>query len=176
LDFGRVFSTVADFLEGEGFPVAIVGAFGLHAYGITRATQDLDFVTDTVARPKIIAFLESLGYDTLYASEGYSNHVHGDPSLGRVDFVYVGGETRRLLFEGCRERSTLGGRPLKVPRAEHLIAMKVQAIKNDPRRALQDLADVRSLLLLPGIDQNQVEGYFERAGLREKLDEIRKTL
>jgi hypothetical protein len=54
--------------------------------------------------------------------------------------------------------------------------MKVQAIKNDPRRSLQDLADVRSLLLLPGIDQNEVEGYFERAGLKEKLDEIRKTL
>jgi hypothetical protein len=43
-------------------------------------------------------------------------------------------------------------------------------------RALQDLADVRSLLLQPGIDQAEVEGYFARAGLEEKLDEIRKTL
>jgi hypothetical protein len=42
VDFGRAFSTVAGFLEAEGFPVAVVGALGLHAFGVTRATQDLD--------------------------------------------------------------------------------------------------------------------------------------
>jgi hypothetical protein len=176
MDFGRVFSTVAAFLEGEGFPVAVVGAFGLHAFGITRATQDLDFATDAAARPKAVAFLESLGYETLHSSEGYSNHLHPDPAMGRIDFVYVGGETGRQLFEGSRERLTLGGRGALVPRAEHLIAMKVQATKNDPGRSFQDLADIRSLMLLPGVDQAEVEGYFARAGLKDKLDDIRKTL
>jgi len=176
LDFGRVFATVAAFLDGEGFPVAVVGAFGLHAFGITRATQDLDFVTDAAARPKVLAFLESLGYETLHASEGYSNHLHGDPALGRVDFVYVSGNTRQQLFHGSRERLTLGGRAALVPRPEHLIAMKVQAIKNDPTRSFQDLADIRSLLLLPEVDQTEVEGHFVRAGLKDKLDELRETL
>ena len=176
MDFGRVFSTVAGFLEGEGFPVAVVGALGLHAFGVTRATQDLDLLTDAAARPKAVAFLESLGYETLYASDGYSNHLHGDPALGRVDMVYVAGETQRQVFEGSRERLTLGGRPARVPRSEHLIAMKVQAIKNDPGRHFQDLADIRSLLLLPGVDQAEVEEYFVRAGLKDKLDDIRKTL
>ena len=176
MDFGRVFATVAAFLEGEGFPVVVVGAFGLHAFGITRATQDLDFLTDAAAHPKVVTFLESLGYETLYESEGYSNHLHGDPALGRVDFVYVSGATRRQLFDGSRERLTLGGRPALVPRPEHLIAMKVQALKNDPARSFQDLADIRSLLLLPEADRNEVEGYFLRAGLKDKWDELRQTL
>ena len=176
MDFGRVFATVAGFLEDEGFPVAVVGAFGLHAFGITRATQDLDVLTDAAARPKVIAFLESLGYETLYASEGYSNHLHGDAALGRVDFLYVSGTTGRQLFDGSRERLTLGGRPALVPRPEHLIAMKVQAIKNDPARSSQDLADIRSLLLLPEANRNEVEGYFLKAGLKDKWDELRKTL
>jgi hypothetical protein len=167
---------VAGFLEGEGFPVAVVGAFGLHAFGITRATQDLDLVTDVAARSILVAHLESLGYETLYVSEGYSNHLHEDPKLGRVDFVYVGGDTRRILFEGCRDRFILGGRPVRVPRAEHLVAMKVQAIKNDPARSFQDLADIRSLLLLPDVDHAEVERYFARAGLLERWHEIRKTL
>ncbi len=176
MDFGRVFATVSGFLEGEGFPVAVVGAFGLHAFGVTRATRDLDFLTDAAARSKTVAFLESLGYETLYASDGYSNHLHADPALGRVDFVYVSGETRKQLFLGARERLSLGGRAALVPRAEHLIAMKVQAMKNDPARSFQDLADIRSLLLLPHVDAAEVEGYFTRAGLKERLDDIRKTL
>ena len=176
MDFGHVFSTVAAFLENEGFPVAVVGAMALHAHGITRATQDLDLLTDAAARPKAVAFLESLGYETLYASEGYSNHLHVDPSLGRVDMIYVSGDTRRQIFEESRTRISLGGRAATIPRPEHLVAMKVQAMKNDPGRAFQDLADIRSLLLLPGVDGAEVARYFDRAGLREKLDEIRRTL
>jgi hypothetical protein len=176
VDFGRAFSTVAGFLEGEGFPVAVVGAFGLHAFGVTRATQDLDLVTDAAARLKTVAFLESLGYETLYVSEGYSNHLHGDPKRGRIDMIYVSGETRRQLFEESKELLTLGGRLARVPCPEHLIAMKVQAIKNDPTRSFQDLADVRSLLMAAQVDRGKVEEHFRRAGLKDKWDELRKSL
>lgn len=176
MDFGRVYSVLADFLRQEGFPIAVVGGLGLHAYGSTRTTQDLDVVTDTRAQPKTIAFLESMGYETLHASEGYSNHLHADSAFGRIDVVYVGGETSRLLFAGCRERFQLGGKPVPVPRAEHLIAMKVQAIKNDSSRRLRDLADIAYLLERPDIDRAEVAGYFVRAGLSKDLDELRKDL
>jgi hypothetical protein len=63
-----------------------------------------------------------------------------------------------------------------VPRPEHLVAMKVQAMRNDPSRALQDLADVLALLQLPGVDLDEARGYFERAGLREEWDEVRRRL
>jgi hypothetical protein len=42
------------------------------------------------------------------------------------------------------------GTTLLVPRPEHLAAMKVQAMKNDPSRTFQDLADIQALLSLPG--------------------------
>jgi hypothetical protein len=63
----------------------VVGAFGLHAYGVTRATLGLDLVTGEAAQPATVRFLESLGYETLHRSTGYSSHVHALPSLGRVD-------------------------------------------------------------------------------------------
>jgi hypothetical protein len=63
-----------------------------------------------------------------------------------------------------------------VPRAEHLVAMKVQAIRNDRSRALQDLADVLALLRLPGVDRSEAHGDFERAGLLEEWDEVRRRL
>lgn len=164
------------FFERERFPYAVIGAFGLHAYGLSRATSDLDFVTVREAQPRTIEFLEGLGYDTLHVSPGYSNHAHPDPSRGRVDFVYVAGETGRLLFEGSRKSLRVGLREVPVPRPEHLAAMKVHAMKNDPERALQEIADIRFLMALPGVDRLEIRRYFDEAGLRDRYDEVERSL
>ena len=176
MEFSKVIDMIADFMEQEDVPFALVGAFALHAYGLSRATADLDFVTQSRVQERVIAFLESQGYETLHASPGYSNHLHADSSMGRVDFVYVGGETSRRLLGGSGTTLRFGDRDLPVPRVEHLVAMKVHAMKNDPGRALQEMADIRVLLQLEGIDRDEVRGYFETAGLIEKYDEIRRSL
>ena len=173
MDFARTFDLVARFLDEEGFSLAVVGALGLHAYGLTRATTDVDLVTESRAQSKLIAFLLSEGFRTLHLSEGYSNHIHSDPGLGRLDIVYVAGETSRRIFEGCKEFE-LAGRSVRVPRPEHLAAMKVQAMKNDPSRTFQDMADIRFLLTLPGVDREEVRGYFERGGLGRRYEEIQR--
>jgi hypothetical protein len=173
LNFARTFDRIDGFLDREGFSHALVGALGLHAYGLTRATSDLDLATETRAQAPLIAFLVSEGYRTLHLSPGFSNHLHPDPAFGRVDVVYISGETSRKIFEGCREFA-LGGRSVRVPRPEHLAAMKVQAMKNDPSRSLQDMADIRFLLTLPGIDKAEVRGYFDRNGLGDRYEEIER--
>ncbi|MEO8349380.1 MAG: hypothetical protein ABI610_10740 [Acidobacteriota bacterium] len=175
MDFPKVIDNVAGFFERENLPFAVIGAFGLHAYGLTRATTDVDFVTDSAARSRLIQFLEANGYETLYASEGYSNHLHEDSAFGRVDVVYVSGETGRLLFEGASPRSLTPGRDVPVPRPEHLAAMKIHAIKNDPGRRHQELADIRFLMGLPGVDRSEIRGYFGSSGLEELYDEIERT-
>ena len=52
--------------------------------------------------------------------------------------------------------------------------MKVQGMKNDPRRALRETDDIRFLLALPGVDEEEILGYFERAGLRERYDDLKR--
>ena len=175
MDFGKVIDLLSGFFERENFPFAVIGAFGLHAYGLTRATTDLDFVTDSAAQPRLVAFLESNGYETLYASEGYSNHLHQDPAFGRVDLVYVSGDTGRRLFEGATPGLLVSGRRVPVPRPEHLAAMKIHAIKNDPVRRYQELADIRFLMGLPGVDRGEIRGYFESSGLGELYDDLERA-
>jgi len=176
LDFEKVMRAVAQFFEGEGVAYAIIGAFGLHAYGLSRATSDLDFVTDFKAQPKLVPFLEKLGYKTLHFSSGYSNHVHSNPAMGRLDFVYVSGETSRQLLGSAKKLHVLGGISVAVPRAEHLAAMKIQAMKNDPERTYQEMADIQFLLRLPGINEEEIRGYFDKQGLLDRYDEIKKVL
>jgi len=88
-------------------------------HGVTRATVDLDLVTEAAAQGGLVRFLESEGYETLHRSPGYSNHLHGSAELGRVDFVYVDGRTADKLFAGSVPRLDLAGRKALVPRAEH---------------------------------------------------------
>ena len=85
-------------------------------------------------------------------------------------------ETAERLFPFCLQRLALGRREAPVPRPEHLAAMKVQAMRNDPSRLLQDLADVQYLLRLAGTDRMEVRGYFEGAGLTEWYDKLVATL
>jgi hypothetical protein len=141
-----------------------------------RATSDVDFVTDSGARSQVVQFLEANGYETLYLSEGYSNHLHDDPAFGRVDFVYVSGETGRRLFEGAVSGRLIAGRRVPVPRPEHLAAMKVHAIKNDPQRRHQELADIRFLMSLPGVDRGEIRGYFESSGLGGLYDDLERAV
>ena len=176
MDFAKVIRIVADFFGREGYAYAVIGAFGLHAYGLTRATSDLDFVTDFKAQSKLIPFLEGLGYETLHASAGYSNHRHPELVMGRLDFVYVTGETSRLLLGPTKKTLVLGEVSLPVPRAEYLAAMKIQAMKNDPERTFQEMADILFLLRLPEIDENEVKGYFEKQGMIDRYHEIKKVL
>ncbi len=176
MDFARVLDRIASLLDEGGFPYALVGGLGLHAYGHSRATFDLDLVTRAEAQTPLVSHLEELGYETLHRSSGYSNHAHTDPEWGCVDVVYVDDETARQLFPACAHTLKLGVREAPVPRAEHLIAMKVQALRNDPSRELQDLADIQYLLGLPDTNREDARGYFERAGLTEWYDKLIQRL
>ncbi len=176
MDFAAVLETVTGFLDGKGVRYAVIGGVALAAYGLPRTTVDLDLVVEAEAQEALISFLEPLGFATLHRSSGYSNHVHPDPARGRLDFAYVRGETSQKLFADCRERPGPRDKLIPVPKPEHLAAMKVLAFKNDPARTFQDMADIRFLLTLPGVDRAEVRGSFERHGLGERFDEIERTL
>lgn len=137
---------------------------------------DLDLVTVSDAQRPLVTLLEETGYETVHVSAGYSNHSHSDPDWGEVDVVYVDEATARQLFGAAESQLRLGGREYRVPTAEHLIAMKVQAMRNDPTRQIQDLADVDYLLRLPGTDRDAVRSYFERAGMLDWYERLVATL
>jgi hypothetical protein len=175
VDFGRVLDTVTRFLDDRGVRYAVAGAFALSAYGLSRTTQDLDFVVDVAARRDLVSRFETLGYETLHCSDGYSNHVHPLPNLGRVDCIYVGEPTASHLF-GSAAAMPILGRTIRVPKPEHLAAMKILAMKNDPRRTFREMADLQFVLGLPGVDVAEIRQHFERHGLLERFDELRTIL
>jgi hypothetical protein len=170
-----VLAEVTRFLSERGIRHGIAGAMALHAHGLTRATQDIDLVVEESAREALLTHLASLGYELLQSSEGFSNHLHPDRRWGRLDFIYVDPQTTDVLFKGAQALEIFPSARILVPKPEHLIAMKVQAIKSDPRRTLQDLADIQALLTLPGVDEERVRGYFLKHGLVARFEELQRA-
>lgn len=173
MKFDEVLRRFSEFFEAEGIRYALAGGNALLAWGHQRLTHDVDFAIDGVRRTHAVAYAESLGYETAFASEGYSNHDHSDPDLGHVDFLYLYGETADVLFSRATRRNALGVE-LPVLRPEHLIAMKVHAMKQRPMRLLIDAPDIAYLMALPGVDQKRVREYFSQQGLLKIYDELEK--
>ncbi len=172
MKYDVVLKNLLEFFQREKIDHAVIGAFALKAYGYLRATQDIDFAVPSEAQEKIIRHLEDIGYETIYRSRGFSNHWHALRGLGRIDFIYVEGETANQLFAESRPLLELEGYLLPVVKVEHLIALKVFAMKNDPERVFQEMADLQHLLRVPEIDLSEVRGYFERYGQQDKFKQL----
>lgn len=172
MDFARVLVLVSEFFGEIDQRFAVIGALGLAAQGHSRATFDVDIVTTGEVQAQLIEYLESMGYQTVHRSSGYSNHAHSDRELGRLDVVYLRGNTSRTILDGATMQQGPDGVAIPVPRPEHLAALKIFAIKNNPQRVLQDLEDVRRILLIPGVDKDEIEGYFRRYGMEALLDRL----
>lgn len=176
MDFAGVLGRVEAFLTERHWRFALAGGVALGVYGNLRLTLDLDIVTEAAAQEALVAWMESAGYTTLHRSSGFSNHRHPSREWGRVDFIYVRDETATRLFAGVVVAPGPAGRPVPVPRKEHLIAMKVQAMKNDPTRTLQDMSDIEYLLKLDGTNRDEVMESFVKAGLLERWQELARGL
>lgn len=174
MNIKTIFQTLIVFFKQEGIDYALVGAFALKAYGYLRATQDVDFLVRSTHQSRIISYLESLGYETIHCSAGYSNHVHPLANLGRIDFIYVEGETADIIFPEAKPLLLLDDISVPVVRPEHLIALKVFAMKNDPERSFREMADLQYLLRLLGLNLEEIRGYFEKYGQMEKFIELTK--
>jgi hypothetical protein len=53
--------------------------------------------------------------------------------------------------------------------------MKVLAVKNDPQRTFQEIADKQVRLPMPRIDRDEVRRQFDRHGLGERYRELERT-
>lgn len=165
------FRTLTEFFNRDHLDYAVIGAFALYAYGYTRATRDVDFITRFEYQDKIVRYLESIGFETLNRSEGFSNHLHPIDSI-RIDLVYIEGETADIIFGATQKRSFFENHELPVVSPEHLVALKLFAVHNDPDRKHKELADIKEILRITEVDKGRIREYFRKYGLEDYYGEI----
>ena len=166
-----IFEILSGFFQREKMEYGIIGAFALFSYGYTRATRDIDFITRVENRSKVTAYLESLGFETIFSSDAFSNHLHPIDSI-RVDIMYVEGATADTVLGSTEKRMVFHDLELPVVSPEHLIAMKLFAIQNNPERKFKDLADIKEILHHATYDKRIVKEYFRKYGQESYYNEL----
>ncbi|HEX7510705.1 MAG TPA: nucleotidyl transferase AbiEii/AbiGii toxin family protein, partial [Chitinivibrionales bacterium] len=111
------------------------------------------------------------GFDTIQKTDAFSNHVH---PLGnaRIDLMYVENSTADTIFSSVQKAAIFENTELPVVSPEHLIALKLFAAHNEPKRKLRELSDIQEILRRVTVDRTVVRKYFETYGFKENYEEI----
>lgn len=135
---------------------ALIGGFALAAHGNPRATGDIDLLIDEKDRPAVTQSLQSNGF-SIRSETIEVIHFEGPV---RLDVLFARRPlSRRMLSEAAQEPHLFG---IKVVGPEDLIGLKIQAYKNNPKRKLQDQADIQFLLeRFPQLDLTRVKQYAD---------------
>jgi len=148
---------------------ALIGGLALASHKVIRATQDVDLLTDGRNADSIERELIRLGYRCLHRSADAGNYLRGDE---RLDLLYASRPKALDLLSTAGEYRTPFG-VLRAVSAEGLIAFKLQALVNNPRRT-QDLEDIRALIRNnpASLDLDVVRDYFRLFDREALLSEI----
>ncbi len=138
-------------------------------------TGDFDSIVVKENKNRIKAFLESLGYETIYESATFSNHVYSKPTPGWVDFVCISGDTSKTVLNSVRKMNGLADIEFEVACPEHMVALKVYTIKNEPGRPQPDTAEIKGLIDLELVNGKTVKEYFKKWNLSQAFHGMGKT-
>lgn len=154
-----------------GLPYLVIGGHAVNAYCEPRSTLDVDFLIRKSDLPQWRKLLEREGYRAAPDAETFAQF---EPPYGvpwRVDLMLVNEQTFEKFMDGARE-ATMHGIRTRVPKPEHLIALKLHALKHaHPERFDKDFGDVLSLTRSTGLDplSDSYRQLYEQFGTLELM-------
>ena len=178
MDFRLTLENILTAFREKNIQYALIGGFAMGLYGVSRATVDIDMLVLRQDADKVEDVMRGLGYECRYRSENVSQYISPLKLFGEVDFLFAFREASLEMLRRAEEKEIFGESiKIKTARAEDLIGLKVQALKNNPARKEQEISDIKALLAShKDIEWDQVQWYFEIFGLESLYEEIEKEM
>ena len=140
-----IFELIHSVLEKKKIPAVLIGGFAVNAYEYTRQTMDIDFLMGEEDYGQVLGDFEKIGFKEIARKKLCARFQAPPPHAWSVDIVFSDLETVKKISEAGKEVK-ISGLIFKIPSLPHLIALKLHAIKQDPRRELKDLQDIVELI------------------------------
>ncbi|MDA8099077.1 MAG: hypothetical protein M0042_05570 [Nitrospiraceae bacterium] len=170
MDFRTVISNLISRFQDQSVAYGLMGGFALGLWGVGRATIDIDFLVARQDLARIDTIMEELGYRLEYRTENVSQYRSPIAAFGEVDMIHAFREVSMAMLSRAVERDIYGGTAkIRVLLPEDIIGLKIQAIKNNPKRKDTDLAG-----LSPAAEREFQELALSDA-LRRDLDHVRSN-
>jgi hypothetical protein len=168
---------IHDKARQAGLEYLVIGGHAVNAYGIPRATLDVDFLGRRDDRARWRTLLEAEGFSLFRDDENFMQFAPPYGTEWRLDVMLVNAPTFAKLAAGARSVQCLGVET-RVPCAEHLIALKLHALRHGPaHRESKDFLDILTLVRAANLDVNSpaLQATFDRYGTPELYERFRKS-
>ncbi len=132
-------------LKTRNVAALLIGGHALPAFGVARQTVDIDCLMVDSDSKVLHNILTKAGYKETDRTKNFIRYSHLSVYLMDVDVMLVNHGTFDKMLRSSSVYQ-IGSVSMHVPCLEHLIALKLHAIKNNPKRELRDLADIVELL------------------------------
>jgi len=146
-----LFKALNETAKRQNLRFAVIGGLAVNLYGHSRDTADLDLLVLADARSEWLKIFDDLGY-TVYQDGGVFVQLT-PPQAGAwpVDLMLVNSHTFTMIMTDAVEKDIYGER-MQIPSLEHLLALKIHALKNThPERFMKDFMDVENLIRVNGV-------------------------
>ena len=174
MKYPTIFHLICDIFGKMGISGVLIGGFAVNYYKVTRQTADVDFLITKEDYEKILSLLEEEGLKQDYAQEVFARFSSQKSYLMDIDFMFVDKETLdKIIKEG--KKISIAGQKFIVPSLNHLIALKLHAIKYNPKiREYKDLLDIIELIKVNHMDVKTNE--FRDLCLKYGTEELYKRI
>lgn len=145
----------SDAFRNEGIQGLLIGGLAVNYHGYSRNTQDIDFMVAAVELDRIDRALRDSGFLNVERRPNVMFFRRLDFDL-RLDVLHVDDDTFGQLWISSVE---MVNPPyyFRIPSLEHLLAMKLFALKNAwDKRIAKDLPDVANLSIINHVDLDAV--------------------
>ncbi len=144
--YPSVFHLISAVSRNKKVLCVLIGGFAVNHYKVTRQTADVDFLITESDFKKISGILEKEGYKEEYREKVFSRLTTDSDYIVDLDFMFVDeGTLQKIIKEGPEVE--IAGQKFTVPSLDHLIALKLHSVKNNPGlRMNKDLPDIIELI------------------------------
>jgi hypothetical protein len=162
-----------ELLASSPRPFLVVGGHALAAHGVVRQTIDIDCLIAVEDQTGFEANLTAGDYALKARTENFARFAGRALNLPEIDVLFVNASTFKKLQEGSIPLRR-GEHEFRVPGLAQLIALKLHAIRNQPRREGRDLPDISELLRLnhgkiSAAELNELCDKFGPSGIGSRL-------
>lgn len=158
----------------KGVSFLLIGGHAMNALGYARDTVDLDLLINKEFRPAWVELLARLGYSIFHEGGTFVQFSASERVEWPLDLMLVNEATFAKMWAASSEVN-FGPVKMRIPSVEHLIAMKVHALKHTHvGRFMKDFQDVVGLIQCQKLDpqSQKVRQIFEQHGTLELYEKI----
>jgi hypothetical protein len=144
--YPTVFHLLSDVFTKAGAACVLIGGFAVNYYKVSRQTADIDFLITKKDFDRMLKLLEEEGFKKDYEQDVFVRLLGDSPHMMDVDFMFADKDTIDKVIKGGKE-IFIARQKFIVPSLDHLIALKLHAIKHNPKiREYKDLPDIIQLI------------------------------